>query len=951
MPRWQPHQNPGTNTRFIVLSVSINLNKSLASNEINNNHNETRNDSAHSNDTKIRETEQMSGDGRTVDERQNVRFLNQGQDAGDQSLSLPTTIKNSYRQMAMHDKQHTLKDFLERPVRIWNGTFPTSATANQQLMTARFPDILLQNRMYNEKIRGFVGLRPKAVEVRVQVNAQKFQQGRLRLQYIPYAKYLPNKVSLLASSLTTRTSCPGVDIDICGGSTPTTRVAQAVFTIPYVSPHLFFNMINGDGTMGDIYLFVYSPLVSGSSEASDCEVTIWARFIDPVLEFPTGATPLYTIPSTMKQHEAQVAGEAKKIATRGVISDTLGVIAETLSTAKKIPVIGEYLAIPEWLARTGTNILQMFGFCKPTLPMDTKLRTANCLANFNGKDSSHKMALSAENEIDTPNDLSGTALDEMALSTIYTTPAYWSSFNWTTSQTTEDQILWTDFVSPFKFSPISGGNTYSMLPMCYVANCFGSWRGSLVYTFKVVKTGFHAGRLRIFFTPYESSGNLVVGNAPTNEIEKNYQIVFDIEENDVVSFTVPYVSTKPWLATTNQTSSQSPVAVSTGYVVVCVLNELKAVSTVSPSIQVLVEVSGGPDLTFAMPCAPRMQPALPAGAVSFEEVKEHEAQVFGTELQQERNEAHLLNAPESISALNPMSNWSPEAHCIGEKVVSVRQLIKRNNFVGLTQNNRTSNADRPQTSTTLDFNTFTSINPYGFKIQDLQLGLDYLSYFSMVYAFFRGGIRLKISSSTFGADGHFANNDTPNGVWYSTPKALSQVFVRMFNAYDQLHGAVRTATRRINNVIGKCGINAVTIGTANALLTDSNSTTVVSQNIEGLIEVEVPYYNTTHLSPTSLVIRTNPSNEYDTTQIFPGTSDTDDAYPLPIVLMGIPPGQIDVALSDGSNSATLTTSYMTINEIYRSAADDFSFSSLIGIPPMVLANDLSSSLFQPQTTP
>lgn len=905
---------------------------SLAS-TINNNQNETRGDSAHSNETDLRETNEMDGDGRTVDERQTVKFLNQGQDAGDQSVPMAKEIHPSYLNLVMTDKNHSINDFLERPVRIWNGSFSTSDTRNQVLYTARFPDILLANKMYNEKIQGFVGMRPGAVEVRVQVNAQKFQQGRLRLQYIPYAKYLQEKVTMYGSSLTTRTSCPGVDIDICGGSTPATMIAQAVFTIPYVSPHLYFNLINGDGTMGDINLFVYSPLTAGTNESDSCEVTVWARFIEPKLAFPTGAPSMYQVPT--RRHVAQIAGEATSLQSTGVISNTLGKVSETLDAASDLPVIGKFLNIPAWVSGAASGIAKLFGFSKPTTTMDTKLRTTNCFANFNGKDSSHKMAFSGDNEIDTPEGLAGTRLDEMAISTVASTPAFWQNFSWDTSQTVEDQVLWTDQVTPLKFSQIAGTTAYSILPVGFIANCFGLWRGSLVYTFKVVKTGFHAGRLRIYYTPYENPTNITPGAAPLTEIEKNYQVVLDIAENDVVSFTVPYVSTKPWLSVTNQSSAQLPVPIATGYVVVTVLNELKAVSSVSTSLDILVEISGGPDLTFALPSAPRLQPTLTLPPTP---TLRHKAEVFGTSIQQQRNEAQMLNYPETISTLNPVTNWSPEAHCIGEKVTSLRQMIKRNNFVGMITNRRGTATTNP--SVAQDYSTFASINPYGLKINDLTHGLDYLSYFGSIYAFFRGGIRIKFTTQTSGAQGFFLSTDAPNGIWYDIPSDAVQMFVRMFNSYDQLHGAISGSSVALNNVVGKIGINAIAMSTLNAALTDSSSTSIVSQRIEGLTEIEVPYYNSTHLSPASMK-----------SALFPGSSDTDDSYPLPIIVAGPTPCMIADSVSSGANSATLDQSYITTSMIYRSAADDFSFASMIGVPPMVVGNNISSTIFTPTVLP
>jgi len=88
------------------------------------------------------------------------------------------------------DRIHTITDFLQRPIVVQTGLWSASDATETQLYTANFPEVLIANAMYQEKLRGFVGLRATLV-VKVQVNSQPFQQGRLMLQYYPYAQYMP----------------------------------------------------------------------------------------------------------------------------------------------------------------------------------------------------------------------------------------------------------------------------------------------------------------------------------------------------------------------------------------------------------------------------------------------------------------------------------------------------------------------------------------------------------------------------------------------------------------------------------------------------------------------------------------------------------------------------------------------------------------------------------------
>ena len=146
------------------------------------------------------------------------------------------------------DRIHTIKDFLSRPIIIQTGLWSSATTAETQLYTANFPEVLISNTMYQEKLRGFVGLRATLV-IKVQVNSQPFQQGRLMLQYYPYAQYMPNRVSLVNSTLQGRSGCPRTDLDLSVGT-------EVEMRIPYVSPHVYYNLITGQGSFGGISLLI-----------------------------------------------------------------------------------------------------------------------------------------------------------------------------------------------------------------------------------------------------------------------------------------------------------------------------------------------------------------------------------------------------------------------------------------------------------------------------------------------------------------------------------------------------------------------------------------------------------------------------------------------------------------------------------------------------------------------
>lgn len=855
------------------------------------------------------------------------------------------------------ERIHTVKDFLSRPIIIHTGTWASSVVpegAGSQLYTTNFPEALIANTMYQEKLKGFVGLRATLV-IKVQVNSQPFQQGRLMLQYFPYAQYMSNRVALVNSTLQGRSGCPRTDLDISVGT-------EIEMKIPYVSPHVYYNLITGQGSFGSIYLVVYSQLRDQVSGTGSVEYTVWAHLEDVDVQYPTGAN-IYTGNSpnfaslghkmlsgnftdsdmramwndkTYKKKPdkifAQVASEIKQLKEEGTLSAGIGQVSEGLSTMSKIPVLGNIFTKPAWISSQATNIFKMLGFSKPTvqgLPCESKLRGQARMANFDGADTSHKMALSAQNEIETKPGLSGTSADEMDLSHILSIPNFWDRFTWQTTDIT-DTILWDNPVTPMKIKPYSATVTdrFRCTHLGYVANTHGYWRGSLVYTFKFVKTQYHSGRLRISFIPFYFNTTISTG---VPDVSRTQKVVVDLRTSTEVSFTVPYISSRPWMFCIRPESSwlgsdnELMYNAVTGIVRVEVLNQLVAASNVHQSIDVIVEISGGPDLTFAAPCSPTYVPYSGNFTATQKKIKEKEqkeeysneipmrskrevieenpekiyAQVMGENEAVQRNDAQHGVHPASIDTHLITSNWSPEAHCIGEKILSVRQLIKRfGAFYGL---------------------WFTNVNPCGliapFSVPNpvstvtSTKQIQMFEYYYYLYAFWRGSMRIKMVPQCI----------DPRSDVVKTKIVKSATTTLAISLINSVQDTFNTLVNRFN--VGGLPVQ-ITPYVTEPMVNMGNAVNQVASNIEGLIEFEVPYYNVSHISPATTY------------------GPTERPIGIGRVLKGHLPPQI-VTISDstfqlppivGDDGPAVEQLYL---KTYRAPGDDFSFMYLVGVPPLV----------------
>lgn len=908
------------------------------------------------------------------EERQEiVHFIDEGIIPASDALPDLSSLDEGYLNTSSKEgRDHSIIDFLSRPIIIQQGVWSTTNARASVLYTANFPEVLISNVMYQEKLKGFVGLRATLC-IRVQVNSQPFQQGRLMLQYFPYAQYMANRVTMVNHSLQGLSGSPRTDLDL-------SVATECDLCIPYVSPHLYYNLITGQGSFGAIYLVVYSPLLDTAS-SGQLDYTIWAHLENIDLQYPTGAS-IFTgsAPNKFdlidKLSSAINLTQVKNIISKvGDIFDPstifaqseleflndhaapsagFGQIASGLNTLSYIPIIGNLFTKPAWITAKIGNMLRMFGFSKPTIAgtvMEMRSRYGPRMANFDGPDASHKLSLASDNSIETVPALGGTNVDEMAISTIVSIPNYWDNFTWT-GATTAGAVLYSIDVTPFLIKPFSSTITDRFLTthLGYVAQCFGLWRGSIVYTFKFVKTKFHSGRCRISFTPFRFSEQ----DTEVIDFNKSYQIIVDLRTATEVSFTVPYVSSRPWMfvgSPTNSNFSDLYWNLSTGVVKLQVLNELRSVSSVSPNIDVIVEINAGPDMCFACPSFPQYVPSNytpaalkaseskplkpkilqiqpdvskvvvtppvdddphldfhipPQECVSGTHVVFHDdkgnttqlcdgrevgyritPQGVGVNESIPRNESQMGRFPNLIDGNKISSNWSPEAYCVGEKIFSIRQLLKRFCRYSLVQSSSAA-------SRVLVWFPWLSRRPVQNTTTNTSWG--YYDYFFYIYAFYRGGMRLKIA----------VTNSTSTTGLFSAGNSVP-IVVQMFNALSEDYHMIMERV--------KTSLSNLPLITIPGIRNHSPACIVTSPSMEGMVEIEVPYYNVSHITQCSFQ---NVAPRAAESLVLRGTE------PLPLVTINnVLPSNITTA--DGPI-------YRTNWDTFRAVADDFSFFYLTGVP-------------------
>jgi len=687
------------------------------------------------------------------------------------------SIGESFRDSAIGAREHDIRDFLGRPVLCSSGTFASTNTAGTQLKTIPLPSACLANSSYADKLRGFYGFRAKMV-CRVQINAQRFQQGRLLLHYLPQTATMdPSRLASALSSLVFITQQPRVDMDI-------NKDTEVMLEIPYVSNSMYYSMMDGSYDFGTFYLTVYAPLQAGSGALS-CTYTIWCHFEDVEIAYPAVSQSGIKILRGRGKGASRVDVSDQELAVQGLgpISSLMKKGSNAAAILSEIPLISAFTAPTSWALGILGRAADALGYSKPTSAGASEKRMLTTFAymnNTNAVDNSAKLAVRSDNAVVQLPGFAGTDIDELDIAYLVSIPSWQITQSWSTAAAQGSSIAGFGLY-PSNFSAISlttGGVTYPLRAtsvMGYIANGFSLWRGSITLTIKIVKTEFHSGRLLIAFFP----GRNTTGGASFANTQYVYREILDLRKSSEISITFPWTCLTPYL----------PITQTYGVAQIYVLNPLVAPSTVAQQVDCIFEISGAPDIEFA---APQTAPFIP---VVFNPQS-------GLGLQAKPIESVMDNSTLKVAL-------EPAMFCIGERVQSIRQMIKRfsTSFVGTTTTTSTTMVLTPQINYVplLGFTAGKVTLSAGFAI-------DQLSYYAPLFRFWRGSTRVKIidpGTNTALVSSVGFNNNTTN---------LSQSLPISF---------------------------PTTVPTTNLCL---DQPTVVVPSLSGGAEYEVPYYSITHAS-------------------------------------------------------------------------------------------------------
>lgn len=566
-----------------------------------------------------------------------------------------------------------------------------------------------------EKIKGFSLMRGTFV-IRVIMNANPFQAGALLGHFLP----CQTTISAIDASytgthnvnLTTKSQQPGFIL--------TCEDTSVVMEIPYIAPTHWYNFTDGSATTattrydwGTFYLSVLSTLLVGAGQDTTVPIAIYGYWKDVELAAPMvpqmagGNAARTNIRKVSKKNNAERENDAMESKP---ISSALMVASKAATTLSAIPVLSPVMNTASWALSLAGGLASAFGWSKPVTNSVSTVVTNQYnryVSTSDGPDTSYPLSLISSNTLVPKDDLSVYPGDEMSTAFLYSREALIDSFYWPTSTGTNSS-LYRRFVSPdttnVTGTKVQGATTFTYAtgpPVYYLSRSFRKWRGSMKLNLHFIKTMYHTGRLQVTWTP----SNVSTTNVDVFNSLYSLREVIDIRDGNKFEFTLPWLLEYDYLG----------IEEYSGILEIRIINELRAPTTASQTIQCLVFMSGGEDFELQAP-------------IFTSGVKSVLAMPFSTQMDVSPSTtgaiANASTSPQSLTS---------SVDCMGEHFTSVKQILNRATY--LAAGTFTSGATMyPWLSTMLY--AFTGL------LTGQTVGGDAFTRIAPMYAFFRGGVNV-----------------------------------------------------------------------------------------------------------------------------------------------------------------------------------------------------------------
>lgn len=534
-----------------------------------------------------------------------------------------------------------LGNFLERPVLITNFVWNSSWSDFDFYPWYSF----LTTTEIIQKIRNFPFIRGK-LKLKFVINSSPFYYGALRAAYEPIYGANANRVEQIfgGSKLIPLSQFPGIFI-----YPQTSTGGEMELPFFYWQDYLPLHSASAVQQFGRIRMTQFAPLRSANGAAgSNVTVSVYAWMEDVQLASFTSQAIL--------QSDSYVEDMT------GPVSAPASLLSKAASYFEQVPVIGKFAIATRIGSSAVAHIASLFGWSNtPVISSVQPMKNLpfHDLASAEISQPISKFSLDPKAEVSVSPYMVGLeGHDELSIAHLVQRESYLTQFTWNTTDAAST-LFFSSLVNPFLYdrgSAADANGTWAIqqTPLSWLARCFRYWRGDIIFTFRIIASPFHRGRLRIHWEPYgQISGTTDMSHLTLTQ-------VVDIENTTEIEFRVPYQQPVPWLEQTHQGDIYTPNRWSTssvlnpskgddnGVLVVRCVNNLSAPVDTAP-ITVMVFVRGAENVQFANPID---------GMNKFSYIKP-------------QSDSHYESSQPDETYIK---NW-------GEPIVSLRKLLRRSELV------------------------------------------------------------------------------------------------------------------------------------------------------------------------------------------------------------------------------------------------------------------------------
>lgn len=485
--------------------------------------------------------------------------------------------------------------FLSRPVRIYNYTWLESDPLGT--FHTIFPwQLFFSDARIKYKLNNFAFFQC-TLKVKILINASPFYYGTTGVFYIPLQNFSPSTIqpSVASRDLILYSQRPSVWLNPQDNQ-------GAEMSLPFFYYKNWVNaQSNADITsLGKLDFINYTTLQSANgASGTGVSVSVYAWAEDVKLSGPSAGLAV----------QADEYGQ-------GPVSRVSSAIANTAKHLSAVPGIGAFATATQAGASAVSSVAKLFGFTNvPVIADSVSMRPDPFpkLATTEVGYPIEKLTVDAKNELSIDGAITGlTGVDEMAIPYLVQKQSYLTQTTWTSAQAV-DTILFSSVVTPILYDsdpPSVSGVKLFMTPMAWLSNLFTNWRGDVIFTFKIIASQYHKGRLRISFDPSGYASENILNDANTSNVV--FTKIVDLAESNEVEVRIPYQQAAAFLynadvinANPGWSTSTSPTFIYDGVQhngTICVrVHNILTAPIASSSVQVLVFVKGAENLEFANP--------------------------------------------------------------------------------------------------------------------------------------------------------------------------------------------------------------------------------------------------------------------------------------------------------------------------------------------------------------